>query len=130
MSMPLSHEKFFSEHLLAKIRLITGIHNLGLVRVYANGYFQGQDGRFHQDDTRPETFTFLLYMNEILPDDLDDFYGVTEFKKMAGEIRAFQPETNTGLLFPSNFVHRGRSPSRVLSKMRITIAWKLIVLSQ
>ena len=130
MNMPLSHEKFFSEHLLAKIRVITGIHNLSLIRVYANGYFQGQDGRFHRDDTSADTFTFLLYMNEILPDDLDDFYGLTEFKKSTGEIRSFQPETNMGLLFPSNFIHRGRSPSRVLSTMRITIAWKLKVLSQ
>lgn len=130
LNMPLTHEKFFTEHMFSKIRMITGINNLSLIRVYANGHQQGQDGRFHRDDPGDDTFTFILYMNEISPDDLDDFYGVTEFKKMAGEIRAFQPETNMGLLFPSNFVHRGRSPSRLVSKLRVTIAWKLRVLAQ
>lgn len=120
--MNLMDNDFFSKHLKDKICKLTG-HNLKLDRVYANGQYHGLDGSFHQDSQKDGTWTFLLYMNEIEPDQLDEFHGTTEIKR-EDRIIAFQPETNSAILFPSQRWHRGRSPSRFFPGLRVTVAWK------
>jgi Rps23 Pro-64 3,4-dihydroxylase Tpa1-like proline 4-hydroxylase len=119
--LDLIRESYFSEFLASKIRQVTDM-NLRLDRVYANGQVFGQDGSFHQDNTEPDTFTFLVYMNKI--DDLENWGGETQFRFYDDQLTVFQPETNSALLFDSTLWHRGLGPSRHVDEMRITIAWK------
>ena len=118
----LMNDPYFSEVLVRKIMQTTGL-NLKLERVYANGQSFGQNGSFHQDSTEPNTFTFLLYLNEIKREDLDEWGGETQFK-MNDRLLSFQPETNSALIFMSEIFHRGLSASRYINEMRITVAWK------
>ena len=119
--LDLIHEPYFSEYLVSKIRRETDM-NARLDRVYANGQVFGQDGSFHQDNERPNTFTFLLYMNKV--NDVDNWGGETQFKFYDDQLTVFQPETNSALLFDSTLWHRGLGPSRHIDDMRVTIAWK------
>lgn len=120
--MNLVDNKFFSEYLRDKILALTG-KQAKLDRVYANGQYSGLDGSFHQDSKRDGTWTFLLYLTDIEPNQLDEFHGTTEIKR-EDRIVSFQPETNSAVLFPSQLFHRGRSPSRFFPGLRITVAWK------
>ena len=120
--MNLAENKFFSEYLRDKILALTGKQST-LKRVYANGQYHGLDGSFHQDSTRDGTWTFLLYLTEIEQSQLDEFHGTTEIKR-GDQVVAFQPETNSAILFPSQSWHRGRGPSRFFPGLRITVAWK------
>jgi Rps23 Pro-64 3,4-dihydroxylase Tpa1-like proline 4-hydroxylase len=121
--MNLISDPFFTETLKEQIESMVG-RKLVLERVYANGQYPGLDGTFHQDNKSDGTFTFILYVNNIEKEELDEFHGTTEFK-INESIRAFQPDTNSGLFFPSNIWHRGRSPTRFFPSLRITVAWKL-----
>ena len=122
LHMELMQNEFFSVYIRDKICELTG-RKATLDRVYANGQYHGLDGSFHQDSEGDGTWTFLLYMTEIEQDQLDEFHGTTEVKR-GDRIIAFQPETNSAICFPSQFWHRGRSPSRFFPGLRITLAWK------
>jgi 2OG-Fe(II) oxygenase superfamily len=120
--MNLIDNKFFSEYLRDRILALTGRQST-LDRVYANGQYHGLDGSFHQDNKQKGTWTFLLYLTDIEPSQLDEFHGTTEIKR-EDRIVGFQPETNSAILFPSQLWHRGRAPSRFFPGLRITLAWK------
>lgn len=117
----LMSEKFFSEYLFNKIP--GGPWELK--RVYANGQSFGQNGDFHQDDTDPNSFTFILYTNKIDMQIMDKWGGQTEFM-INGNNYLIYPDPNKGILFPSTILHRGLGPSRFVLDMRVTIAWKLL----
>ena len=58
---------------------------------------------------------------------IDDIGGYIQFK--IPEINPFivdlEPLYNRGILFPSNYFHRGNAFSRYVPNLRICIAWKL-----
>jgi Rps23 Pro-64 3,4-dihydroxylase Tpa1-like proline 4-hydroxylase len=122
--MDLMNMEFFSKDLLNKIQSITG-DRFHLDRVYANGQWHGLDGSWHQDNTDPRAWTFLIYLNDIPDCELDGYAGTTDFRESDFSIKSITPTSNSGLLFMSNLFHRGMSPSRFSPDMRITIAWKL-----
>ncbi len=122
--MDLAHESLLRDVLFNKIQIVTK-KQFQLDRVYANGQWHGLDGSWHQDNADPKAWTFLLYMNEIEPCELDKFGGTTEFKEDETTNKAYKPITNSAILFPSILFHRGLSPSRFFTNMRITVAWKL-----
>ena len=126
--MNLIDDSYFSQTLFERIKEKTGL-KLRLDRVYANGQSFGQNGDFHQDSTEPNAVTFILYMNEIPDTDLDLWGGETQFRKDDFKILSYQPRTNKGIIFPSSLWHRGLGPSRHVAEMRITVAWKLTVLT-
>ena len=111
----------FANQILNKIRERTG-DAFVLKRVYANGQDIGQDGEFHQDDTDPDAWTFLIYMNTI------DEGGETEFH-IGDEFTIAKQKAilNTGILFKSDILHRGLAP-RAGRETRVTVAWKLLLL--
>jgi hypothetical protein len=121
--LDLNSDAFFTEYLFRNIRELCKA-DFKLKRVYANGQTFGQDGAFHQDDTEPNTFTFLMYLNSIDVGDLERWGGETQFKNDEGFL-SFVPMTNSALLFDSRLWHRGMSPNRHVDGMRITVAWKL-----
>jgi hypothetical protein len=95
-----------------------------ILRIYANGQVYGQDGDFHQDDTGPNTWTFLIYMNIVPANELENWGGETQFKMNDG-LKIQLPVPNTGVLFRSNIFHKGMAPSNISSGLRVTVAWKL-----
>ena len=113
-----------NEYIRSLINSVLEEHNLKILRVYANGQFYGQNGSFHQDDPSPSAWTFLLYLNDIERGEIDEWMGTTEFKTENG-ITSQQPIPNMGILFRSDLFHRGLAPSRMVTDMRVTLAWKL-----
>lgn len=120
--MELSDNEFFTKYLFDKIP--NG--PWALQRVYANGHTFGQDGDYHQDDTRPDAWTFLLYTNTIPDNDYKVWGGETIFEESPGQIRLCTPICNRAILFRSSILHKGMGPSRWVRDMRVTVAWKLI----
>jgi Rps23 Pro-64 3,4-dihydroxylase Tpa1-like proline 4-hydroxylase len=123
--MDLIGNPYFSEYLVNKIASLTNF-KLKLVRVYANGQTFGQNGSFHQDAEEENAVTAVLYMNEIDETVLDEWGGETQFR-FNGDIVACQPLTNSLIIFKSNIFHRGLAPSRFSPDMRVTIAWKFMM---
>ncbi len=120
--MDLSDKEIFTTKFVS---LIENLVNKPLVldRVYANGQYYGMDGSWHQDNPDDSAYTFLLYINEIT--DIDNWGGQTEFLNEDKSITSIFPETNSAIFFKSNKFHRGKAPSRFITELRITIAWKL-----
>jgi predicted 2-oxoglutarate/Fe(II)-dependent dioxygenase YbiX len=119
--MELTGIEFFSRYLFEKIP--NGPWRLE--RVYANGQTFGQDGDYHQDDTRPDAWTFLLYTNTIPDNDYKVWGGETIFEEPPGELRMCSPITNRAVLFRSSIMHKGLGPTRWVRDMRVTVAWKI-----
>jgi hypothetical protein len=115
----LNDHDIFANQILNKIKKRTG-DDFILKRVYANGQDIGEDGEFHQDDTDPDAWTFLIYMNTI------DDGGETEFQIGNEEMVVKQKAIlNTGILFKADILHRGLAP-RSGTETRVTVAWKLM----
>jgi len=118
--MDLSTQPLFTQTMVKKIEQISG-RRFKLERVYANGHTFGTDGNWHIDDSAPNTWTFLYYINK----DINMHWGgETQFLLEEDCINIF-PNTNTGVLFHSNIAHRGKGPARDVYDLRVTLAWKL-----
>lgn len=96
-----------------------------IIRFYANGQTYGQDGAFHIDDERDNTYTILLYISDITPENVDKIGGYTQFKDDRNELQCINPYIKRCVFFKSNLLHRGLAPSRASGILRISIAIKL-----
>lgn len=114
---------FFSEYIFKKIKLKFN-DKLELLHVYANGQTYGQDGSFHVDHVESDYYTFILYLSDIGPETVNHIGGYTEFKFKNG-VHAIEPILNRGVFFNSNIIHRGLSPSRNSSMLRVSVAFKM-----
>jgi len=96
-------------------------------RVYANGQTFGQNGSYHKDDERDHTFTFCLYIHDIEDKDMADADGHLHIRIPDKQfVASIEPYNNRGVLFPSNWLHKGCAFNRYFSNLRVCIAWKLI----
>lgn len=120
----LKDEYFFTHVILKKINE-KYCRNFELLRISANGQTYGLDGTFHQDDTSEDAYTFLLYLSDITPENVDVIGGFTQFRTNE-QILNVEPYINRGVLFNSKIHHRGMAPSRESYILRISIAYKLI----
>jgi len=116
---------FFTDYLKTKIEKKLN-KKFKLNRVYANGQTYGQDGSFHQDDTKINTTTFCIYTTE-LPHNNDDLNGYLYVKipNNSKYIACIEPLYNRGVSFPSYYYHKGAAFNRYFQNMRICIAFKL-----
>jgi len=122
--MKLGDEPLFTDTIFNKIKEVTGIPELKIERVYANGQTPGLDGSYHTDSTRHGCYTFLLYLSDITEDNVDEIRGHTEFK-INNKVFAVEPIKNKGIFFKSDILHRGMGPSIRSNILRITLAYKL-----
>ena len=126
--MELIHFDIFSKTILKKIEKIFQ-KRFKVERVYANGQTFGQSGIYHQDSLDPNAFTFCLYLNNFEQEQkyIDDGQIMI---KIPGEkhILAYEPIFNRGILFPSNFFHKGNAFSRFNVDIRISVSWKLTII--
>lgn len=100
-----------------------------VLRVYANGQTYGQDGRFHPDSDRDNCYTLLIYISEIGPHNIDTVGGFTQFKTNDDQVLNINPYQTNAVLFKSTILHRGLAPSRESGMLRITLAFKLLDIS-
>ena len=122
--MDLIKQSLFTTDIFEKIQITTN-KKFKLERVYANGQTYGQDGMFHIDDERDDTYTFMIYISPITPNNVDFIGGFTQFKIDNSTVNV-EPYMNRSVYFKSNIVHRGLAPSRETDLLRISIAFKLI----
>jgi hypothetical protein len=124
-SMDLINDEYFTVYLKSIIEKYFS-KKFKLIRVYANGQTFGQDGTYHLDDTEKNRFTFVLYISEIAKDFLETVGGNIYFKIPNEKYKiCFEPVTNRGILFPSNYLHKANSFSRYVMNLRICVAWKM-----
>lgn len=123
--MDLIKYDFFTDYLKNKIEKKLN-KTFKLNRVYANGQTYGQDGSFHQDDTKVNTTTFCIYVTP-LPSNNDDLNGYLYIKIPNNNkyIACVEPLYNRGVSFPSYYYHKGGAFNRYFQNMRICIAFKL-----
>ena len=115
--------KFFHDYITQKIKKLTN-RNFKIYDVTANGQTYGLDGDFHQDSTREDDYTFLLYIGDITKENVRKCRGYTLFK--TGEIvKSIEPIDNRGVLFDSRIEHVGLGPSRAYYGLRVSVAYKL-----
>jgi hypothetical protein len=97
---------------------------LNHIRTHLNGQTFGQNGQMHTDYVLPGFYTFLLFCNL----DWDLIWGgetcVITPKK---EIKYFNVSPNDGVLFPSNWNHKGNGPTRETYRLRVTLAFSYCI---
>lgn len=104
-----------------KIESITN-KKFKLIQVYANGQTLGQDGTWHYDSDASEGFTFIYYWNYH-----EDPSVVGETYFMVDDIpESIIPIQNSGVLFNHNVLHKGMAPRKEFNSLRVSIAFKLI----
>lgn len=124
-AMDLIENDFFSVQLLSVIKKHFS-KNFELNRVYATGHTFGQDGHFHIDSENTSEYTFCLYFTKIEDDYVETAGGYIYFKLPDLKCKiCYEPIYNRGILFPSNYIHKGTSFTRYVMDMRICVAWKL-----
>ncbi len=118
--MDLNNEDFFTKNLFSNLKNLIGEFKLS--SVYANGQTYGLDGDIHVDSEDDNYYTFLYY--PMMYWDLN-WGGETVIIRPEGITETVYPKPNTGVLFPSNWGHFGKGPSRYCTDLRVTIAFKL-----
>jgi hypothetical protein len=119
--MDLKEYSFFTQNLFSKIKKNIG-DDFFIKTVYANGQTFGLDGEFHIDDEDEKSFTFLYY--PMLSWDIS-WGGETVILDLDGEVHSLYPIPNSAILFPSKWIHYGKSPSKSFTDLRVTVAYKL-----
>ena len=121
----LKEELFFAEYIKDLIEEKFN-KKFKLNRVYANGQTYGQNGSYHVDDTDPNSYTFCLYLHKLQKNEIETAGGQLNVKIPNEQYSiSIEPILNRGVLFPSNYYHKGYAFSRYVTDMRICIAWKL-----
>jgi len=124
----LEKDSFFSERLLNKIKEVTG-DNFIVDRIYMNGHTSGESGQPHQDTKDKNGRTFLIYCNQ---DWQPKFGGGTSFLKedaVLGDVVTIAYTPNSAIYFQNNIFHFASPISRAFNGLRVTLAFKMKVVS-
>jgi len=97
--------------------------NFEIQRIYLNRQVRGQDVSLHTDDSNPNTYTLLIYIGDITPENYDKAGGDLEIKTK--EITRIEPFTKRAVLFKGYIPHQAYAPL-VPDITRISLAFKLI----
>jgi hypothetical protein len=134
----LDDNKFITETCFNQIKELIG-DNFTINTVYINAQSSLQSGDPHIDSEVEDEYTFMIYINQDWDitwgghtvffsrywDNLDKTYN--NFFTHTDRIHtvSFLPVPNLGLFFPSNIVHFAEGPSKKMSQLRLTLAYKL-----
>lgn len=117
-------DNFISDYVRNKIERAIS-KPLKITRNYLQTQQFGENGGYHIDTEDPNTYTFCVYITDVPDDEIEEASG--EFLlKLPGEIHILAIDTyaNRGVLFPSNYVHKGMAYNRQIDKRRTVLAWK------
>jgi len=122
----LSDNSFFKDYLTKKIEQYFK-KQYKVSRLYLVGYTYGQNGVYHPDSTEKNNYTFCYYINiddnMMFNEDTGGYFYIKIPNKKY--ILGIEPLDNRGVLFPSDYYHKGTSYNRFNEELRICIAWKL-----
>lgn len=121
----LKEETIFTDYLKNKLEKELN-KKIKLVRMYSVGQMYAQDGNYHIDSEEKNQKTFVLYINK----NYKEGDGGYIYLKIPNDnkVIAVEPEYNRGVLFPSNYRHKGMGYSKNTYDFRICIAWKFEIL--
>ena len=94
-----------------------------LERVYLNRQMCGQDVTLHTDDFLVSSYTLLIYIGDITPENYDKAGGDLELKTT--EITRIEPFTKRAVLFKGYIPHQAYAPL-VPDLTRISFAFKFV----
>jgi hypothetical protein len=123
--LDLDNDNFFTQTFVQIIEKFS-IKKFNLERVYANGRTFGQCGNFRQDNTEPNTYTFVYYVNNCDGDTFfyDELYTEWNNYNKRTLIKRFTPTKGTGVLFNGHRYHGngvGRLHNRIVINMNLTL---------
>ena len=98
-----------------------------IFRTYLNRQKYGQNGSLHTDDLRVGSYTLLIYIGDITPENYDKAGGDLEFKNK--ENTRIEPFTKRAVLFKGCIPHQACAPL-VAGITRISFAFKLFCVSE
>jgi hypothetical protein len=120
-----NYEYFFLIHIKEKIEQLFS-KKFNLDRHYMHIQEFGKDGGYHVDTDLPNTYTFCLYISDINAEDYEFANGDFLIKiPNTKYILCVEPRNNTGLFFPSTYLHKGMAYNRFFGEKRLCITWKL-----
>lgn len=117
-------DNFISDYVRSKIEKIIP-KNLKITRNYLQVQEFGENGGYHTDTNMPNTYTFTIYITDLENKYIEEANG--EFLlKIPKEKHIISIDTycNRGILFPSNYIHKGMAYCRKFPHKRVCIAWK------
>jgi hypothetical protein len=120
----LEADSFFNEYLFNKIKQLTN-DNLILERVYLNGHTASSEGSPHQDSKDPNGRTFLVYCNDVWK---SEYGGGTAFLA-EDEVATIAFKPKAAIYFQNNIFHHAAPVSKNFSGLRVTLAFKMKVVS-
>jgi len=134
------HNKFFVSHndndnasrfITEKIKSLFPGETLIIKRQYVSNQLFGQDGGYHVDGEGNEnkTVTFCLYLTDVTNNSLDiaggDFFIKIPNCKFIISIKTIM---NRGILFPSNFLHKGNAYTKAFYENRLCLTCKIEII--
>jgi hypothetical protein len=146
-TMSLTDEPFFNTHIFSKIQN-SSKKKFKINFIYANGQTFGQDGTYHRDADTKNDYTFCIYLNkQVTTETIDNVGGEFVFKvnKCNNHIVTLsnssnvvensvsrviiEPYYNRGIMFNGTLYHKGMAFNRYSRSLRISIAFKLVKIS-
>jgi len=118
-------DDFFIQYLKQKIE-VTLKKKFQLNRHYMHIQTFGLDGGYHIDDNGSNKYTFCLYITELNENEIDEAGGEFLIKiPDTSIIMSIDTIYNRGILFPSEYLHKGMAYNVMYSNKRLCITWKL-----
>lgn len=115
---------FISDYVRIKIEKVIN-KPLKIIRNYLQIQSFGENGGYHTDCDMPNTYTFTLYITEIDNETIEHSNGDFLLKlPNVKHIVSIDTYNNRGIVFPSNYLHKGMAYNINTTKKRIVIAWK------
>ncbi len=116
---------FFLRHIKEKIEMQFS-KKFKINRHYMHIQTFGQDGSYHIDDEGDHKYTFCLYITENDANTLE-YIGGDFLIKIPNQSFILCVETimNRGIIFPSNYLHKGMAYNNYCSNKRLCLTWKL-----
>lgn len=119
---------FFLEHIKTKIETSIIKKDTILKRHYMHIQTFGQDGGFHVDGkkTNGTEMTFCLYITDLTSELLDTAGGDLVIKiPNQRHLMSIKTIMNRGILFPSQYFHKGNAYTSNYADNRLCLTWKL-----
>uniref|UniRef100_A0A6C0ESS4 Fe2OG dioxygenase domain-containing protein n=1 Tax=viral metagenome TaxID=1070528 RepID=A0A6C0ESS4_9ZZZZ len=118
-------DDFFSEYIKNKLEIIFS-KKFTLDRNYMHIQMYGQDGSYHIDNDRENTYTFCIYITSLSNLEIEDSDGDFLLKiPNTNYVICINTAMNRGVFFPSTYFHKGMAYNHLFPQKRLCITWKL-----
>ena len=87
----------------------------------------GLDGSYHIDNIGKKKYTFCLYISDLSNEESEESDGnfLVQLPGKKYPIIHIEVLHNRGLLFPSEWIHKGMAYNHLFGEKRLCLTWKL-----